>query len=80
LLGGWIKEELKIYQYFFKTETYDKILQERKRIKKISKCSFLDLARNFVGEIKFQEIANPILTYIVNPLMNLYWQIVKKII
>ena len=79
-LGGWIKEELKIYQYFFKSATYDKIAQERERVKKISKISFNYLAHNFVGKIEFQEIANPILSYIVNPLMNLYWRLIKKII
>lgn len=79
-LGGWIKEELKIYQYFFKSATYDKIAQERERVKKISKTSFNSLAHNFVGKIEFQEIANPILSYIVNPLMNLYWRLIKKII
>ncbi len=79
-LGGWIKEELKIYQYFFKSATYDKIAEERKRLERISKISFNSLAYNFVGKIEFQEIANPILTYIVNPLINLYWRLIKKII
>lgn len=79
-LGGWIKEELNIYRYFFKSATYDKIAQERERIKKISKRSFADLAHDFVGKIEFQEIANPILTYIVNPPLNLYWYLIKKII
>lgn len=79
-LGGWIREEWKIYLYFFKSETYDKIAQERGRLKKISRRSFSDLARDFVGKIEFQEIANPILSYIVNPLLNLYWNLVKKII
>ncbi|MFZ4632261.1 MAG: glycosyltransferase family 2 protein [Patescibacteria group bacterium] len=79
-ISGWFSEEVKIYKYFFDSRNYDKILEQRKKIKAFKKESFYKIAKNFKGRIEFQEIANPILTYIVNPLMNLYWQVVKKII
>lgn len=80
LLNGWFKEEAKIYSYFLNFKNYAKILAARKKIKKFQTQSFIELAKNFAGRIEFQEIANPVLKYLVNPLFNRYWQIIKKII
>ncbi len=80
LLNGYFKELLKVYKYFFKRENIDKILVERARIKDIKKVKFSAIAKNFEATIRFQEIANPILKYIANPLMTLYWFLIKKII
>jgi len=80
IIKGWFKEELKIYSYFCQARNYDKIIQERERIKAFKIHSFSSLAKNFSGKIEFSEIANPILKYLVNPLLNLYWQVVKRII
>lgn len=80
LINGWFKEELKIYAYFCRPKNYEMIRQERARVKEMKIVSFNKLARNFAGKIEFQEIANPILRYLVNPLFNLYWRIVKILI
>jgi len=80
IVRGWFKEEMKIYVYFFHFKNYDKILAERKKIEAFATKPFTRLAKNFSGKIEFAEIANPILKYLVNPLLNLYWQIVKRII
>lgn len=80
MLNGWFKEEMKIYRYFCQTQNYLSIQQERARLKALKKVSFLSLAQNFSGRIEFQEIANPILRYLVNPLFNLYWQLAKLFI
>lgn len=80
LLGGWFKEELKIYAYFFRAQNYVKLIQERKKIKALSVRPFRSLASDFSGRIEFQEVANPILRLIVNPLLAAYWFLIKKII
>ncbi len=80
IIKGWFKEELKIYSYFLQTRNYDKIIQERARIKEFKVRPFRSLAKDFSGKIEFSEIANPILKYLVNPLLNIYWQIVRLII
>lgn len=80
LLNGWFKEELKIYSYFLTSKNFDKINEERNKIKSFKNINFANIAKNFSGKIEFQEISNPILKYLVNPVFNLYWQIVKKII
>jgi hypothetical protein len=80
LISGWFKDEMKIYKYFFQTKNYLKIRAEKEKIKTYQKIPFKHLAHNFSGRIEFQEIANPLLKYFINPLFDLYWQIVKKII
>ncbi|MFA6194739.1 MAG: glycosyltransferase family 2 protein [Patescibacteria group bacterium] len=80
LASGWFKEYLKIWGYFGRLSTYFKISAAKKEIKKISVVDFSEIARDFAGKIEFQEIANPLLKYIANPLMNLYWSLARKII
>lgn len=80
IIKGWYKEELKIYAYFCRARNYDKIIQERTKIKLFKTKSFSSLAKNFSGKIEFSEISNPILKYLVNPLLNVYWQVVRRII
>lgn len=79
-LGGWFREEMKIYGYFLKPKNYHLINAERKKMKKFQQVPFRRLARGFSGRIEFQEIANPILKYLVNPLFNAYWQIIRLFI
>jgi len=80
MFGGWFKTEMKIYGYFFRLSTYAKIHQERKKISQLRKVPLRLLARGFVGKIEFQEIANPLLKYLVNPLFNFYWRIARRLI
>ena len=80
LAKGWFKTEMKVYFYFSRYSTYAKIDRERQNLKRLAKIRFSELARDFSGRIDFQEIDNPLLRYIVNPLFNLYWQLIKKII
>ncbi|MFA6994954.1 MAG: glycosyltransferase family 2 protein [Patescibacteria group bacterium] len=77
---GWFVTEMKIYIYFAHYRNYVKIQKTRQALKKIKIIPFSKLARDFSGIIEFKEIANPLLSYIVNPLFNLYWSLVKKIV
>jgi len=80
MINGWFKEELKIYAYFFWPFTYKRIFFERRRVKRLKIVPFSRIARDFVGRIEFQEVANPILKYLVNPLFAGYWWVVKHLL
>lgn len=80
LLNGWFGTEMKIYGYFSRYSTYVKIGETRQRLKKLAQVRFSALAKGFSGRIDHQEVGNPLLEYLVNPLFNFYWQLVKKII
>lgn len=80
LLCGRFKELLKIYGYFLKAKNIDKIIKSRQEVKAFSKLKFSDIARDFKAQIKFQEISNLGLKYILNPLMSAYWFLIRRFI
>ena len=80
MLGGWFKEGLKVYRYFFRFSTYQKIRQTRRELKEIRVVSFASIAKDFSGQVDFQEINNPVLKYLVNPAFNLYWRLIKNLL
>lgn len=80
LFGGWFKLKFRVINYFLKFSTWQKILIKRKQIKILRIKPDKEIVINFAGKILFQEIDNPILKYIANPILNFYWQIIKKII
>lgn len=75
-----LKRKIDIYLYFLNPISWLKIYFKRKRIKGLRKKTDREVIGKFEGKILFQEIENPILKYIVNPVFNLYWQLVKKLV
>lgn len=78
--GGWFKIKLRVYVYFLRLDSWRKILENRKYLKSIRKIEDKKIVDSFVGKIMFQEVANPVLEYVANPIFNLYWRIIKRII
>jgi hypothetical protein len=71
---------LKVYGYFLKPGSWLKIFKHRKDKKKYRTAKDKDIVRFFTGKIEFQEIDNFVLKKIANPIFNLYWSIIKKLI
>jgi len=80
ILNGWFSTKLKIYFYFLKFTSWQKIWQTRRRVKKFRQVSDRVITQNISGTIDYQEIMNPILKYIVNPIFNLYWKFIRLFI
>lgn len=76
----WFWQKLKSYYYFTDPHVLLKIKHNRQIIKKIRKRSDGFLLRMFAGKISFQEIDNPVLNYIANPLFHTYLNYLRKII
>jgi GT2 family glycosyltransferase len=78
-IGGWWKERVKVYKYWLKSSSWKLWLEKRKNIFKIRKISDRDLLKTAVAGIYFQEksMENPLLKYIGNPIMKLYFLIIK---
>ena len=78
--GGWLDKQLKVYKYWSKSENRKLWLGKRKHIQKIRKVTDRHLLGYSVAGIYFQEksMENPILRYIGNPLMTLYYKVVVK--
>jgi len=76
--NGWLKEKLRGYAWFFRNLRL--ILSERGKIQKLRQVSDREILRLFTGSIRFQDIDNPVLARLVNPAMEAYFWLAKKII
>ena len=78
--AGWWHEELKVWDYFLKPSSWRQIFRNRAQIQKNRRVGDRIVVRRFVGKIEFQDLENPILRYIANPILNWYWQVIKRLI
>jgi len=78
--GGWAKKRVGVYQYWLKWGNWKIWLAKRKIIQARRKINDRVLLSYSVSTIEFQEkfMANPLLKYIGNPMMKLYYWIVVK--
>lgn len=77
--NGWFKEKMKGWAWIILhwPSILGRRLDSQFKVRKVKDREVIDL---FVSSIKFQEIDNPILKYLVNPLMVAYWFIVRRVI
>lgn len=80
IINGWFSTKLKIYLYFLQLKSWQHIFQARRQVKKFRQVSDRVIIKNIVGTIDHQEIMNPVLKYMVNPVFNLYWKFVRLFI
>lgn len=90
-VGQWIyaiknkstEIRINVYKYWLKSENWKLWLQKRRHIQRIRRVSDRYLLKYSVPDIKFQEesMRDPILLYVGNPLMKVYyWLVVKGLI
>jgi len=79
-IAGFWREEFKVYRYFFQPRVWGKIVKTREDIQKKRKVKDKEIIKRFCGKIEFQDLNNPLLTKIVNPVFDWYWHLVKPLI
>ncbi len=80
LIGSWFKTWLKVNLYFWNPLSWWKIFKFRASIKRLGGSFNSQITKTMAGRLEFLEIDNFILRHIANPILNTYWQFVKKII
>ncbi len=80
--NGWVKEKLNAYKYWLSWKNWQLWLKKRKYVQSIRQIKDKELIKDLVSKVEFEDksINNPVLKYIGNPLMNVYWQVIKRII
>jgi hypothetical protein len=76
--NGWLKEKIQGYSWLIKNVSC--IRRGRQEIKDLRKVKDKEILRLMSASIKFQDMDNPLLTKVVNPLMEGYFWLAKKII
>ncbi len=74
------REKISAYGYFFSWKHLSALIQERRKVQVLRTVSDKEVTRLFTTKIVFQDVENPIITYIANPLSTIYWNIIKKFI
>lgn len=80
LKNKWIKYKIQSYLYFFNSKNWAYMNRAKKKIQSLRTVSDREIIKTFSPIIKFQEVSNPLLDYIGNPIMNIYYKIIKNII
>ncbi|MEA2088871.1 MAG: glycosyltransferase family 2 protein [Patescibacteria group bacterium] len=80
ILNKWFLTKLKVYYYFLNPKNIFLIYKKRKFVQNLKKINDRKIIKGMVGVIDFQQIENPVLKYIANPIFNLYWKAVKRFI
>lgn len=82
LKTGWIGSKLKSYCYWLVPSHWSLWLRKRAIIQSQRTVSDRMLLKSAVGKVTFNEtsINNPLLRFVGNPLMAVYWAVVRKIL
>jgi len=77
-LNGFFFTRLKVYCWLFKN--FGLVCTLRKEVQNSRLFGDKYLLQNMTGVIEFQSVNNPLLRTIGNPVLNLYFKIIKKIV
>ena len=77
IFHGWFSDKIRAYHYII--SNFSRLLRKRSRVQKSRCLSDRDISKYFKGEITFRELNN-ICLQLVNPLFNVYWHSVQKIL
>jgi hypothetical protein len=70
----------KLKGYYWILNNINKILKRRKLIQRTRKVRDKDIVKYFFSKIEFREITSPLIEYILNPILEFYWEIIKPLI
>lgn len=75
-----IKEKLRTYRYFFSTQHWRQLLAKRIAIQKMRIVPDRTIVKLFDPSIRFQDVDNPLLRVIANPITRCYFFFAKQIL
>lgn len=78
--GGWLKEKLKVWSYFLNPRHWLMIAKKRRSRQAHRTVDDKDIIHRFTGAILFQDVMNPVVKYIANPVLSLYFIVLKFIV
>jgi GT2 family glycosyltransferase len=80
LKGGWGKEKWRACAWFFKPSSWSYLFRARRETQRLRKTTDRRILKRYVSEISYQEVSSGFIRSVANPLMALYFSILKAII
>lgn len=78
--SGWLSEKKKAWVYFFKPSHWPYLLEARRSAHRSRRLPDYKILPLFSGKIWYQEIDNPLLKYVANPLFSFYFVVARSVI
>jgi GT2 family glycosyltransferase len=78
--GGWTKEKWKAVSWFLKASSWKDVARMRRDRQQIRTRSDREILKRFVSDITYQEVTNGFMERVANPLMRLYFMILKVLV
>lgn len=78
--SGWFTKKISAWFFFLRPSTWLWIKEQKKNVRDIRKVKDKEILKKMVGVIDRQEVNNFLLNYIVNPILSVYFFILKKIV
>lgn len=78
--SGWWKEKLRAWIYFFQPSVWPEILSRRAFVQTIRTATDRQMLEQMVGIIDAQEVENPLMTHLVNPVLASYFSLLKAVV
>ncbi len=78
--SGWWREKLRAWKYFFISQHWHEIVERRKTVQRMRTVSDQEILKDVTGIIAAQEVENPLLTHVINPVLAGYFYLLKKIV
>jgi GT2 family glycosyltransferase len=75
LMHGWLG--LKIKSYFEILGQFSRIMRKRQGVRSLRKVSDKEITRLYRGSIAVSGVDNPLIDYLLSPLLNAYWKLIR---
>ena len=80
LKGGWIREKLLVYRDLLRPATWKHIRAKRQTIATLRRVEDRDIVRYWTSRIAHQEVSNPIVDYVANPVLTVLWFLIRPFV
>ncbi len=77
---GWAGVCGRLLRYFARPATWRLIAARRREVRALRCRSDAEIVKRFTGTVRFAELDHPLLRYVLNPLLGLYWLVVRALI
>jgi GT2 family glycosyltransferase len=78
LFGGWFHK--KVYSYLDILMSLPKLIRKRRQSEKMRRSKDSQIMAGFTGAIRYEEIANPLLDNVLNPALDFYWRLIRRVL
>lgn len=80
LFKGWLRQEFKALAYYGHYKNWQELWRLRKIVQSQRQVSDNLVVRKFAARLEFQEMPSTVVKYLANPVMVIYWGIIKRFI